>query len=119
MTKELGKIESIKRIQTGELVINNINYVGCRVVTDATTIMMLIDIEYDSKDCGYSVNDNYEDFIGAEVEDVDVDFQDNAYFINLTTDNGALNFEVFNDSTEYTHNILVAVGSEVMLEEVI
>lgn len=127
MYKNLGVITEIEEIQDGELVINNINYSGYKIVTDQTEIMLVISREREHfKDWGYtfSEGDNPVGFIGAEVKEVELPEYDTfgnaaVQFMYIATDKGSFALSVYNNNINYSHNILAAIGSEVILEEII
>lgn len=124
--KDLGIITETKEIQDGELVINNINYSGYKIVTDQTEIMLVISREREHfEDWGYSIEEGAPEFIGAEVLEVTVP---DVYILlgsiamqvmNLETNKGSFALSVYNNNINYSHNILAAIGSEVILEEII
>lgn len=125
--KDLGVITEIKEIQDGELVINNINYSGYKIVTDQTEIMLVISREREHfEDWGYifSEGNNPVDFIGAEIKEVELPEYDTfgnaaVQVMNLETNKGSFALSVYNNNINYSHNILAAIGSEVILEEII
>lgn len=125
--KDLGIIQSITEIQDGELVVNNINYSGYKVITDQTEIMLVISREREHfEDWGYifSEGNNPVDFIGAEIKEVELPEYDTfgsaaTQYMHIATDKGSFALSIYNNNINYSHNILAAIGSEVILEEII